>query len=79
LIDSDGNEFHADSVTLGMKETGCGDLQGTLVSGVSTKAALNFENVSAILAMIPRMDIEGEVAGHHIAVQFRNIPVLPKR
>ena len=78
FIDGDGREFDAHSEIIGSrKNEGCGHVEGTLVSGVSTQAEVRFENIPSSVSSISLLELPSfVVGGDGIDVKFHAVPLL---
>jgi TolB-like protein len=77
LFDDQGNEYRADRVRLGKKESSAAD--AVLVSGITVDLRLTFQEVSARTRQITLLNIVvGVYSGRDFNVQFRSISLRPK-
>jgi hypothetical protein len=77
LFDSSGNEYIANRAQLGSDRGRSAGI--VLVSGVPTKAALHFENVSPRITTITLLELNCHASGEgSFKVQFRNIQPTKK-
>jgi TolB-like protein len=74
IFDESGNEFSADQIQLGNRDSGGIYVKSLLVSGIPTKAKLSFPKVSEKAARLSLLELNCS-AKEKFRVQFRDIPI----
>jgi len=76
FYDNQGNQFNVTRLRLGNKEMAGRNLSSKLISGITTKLSVVFENVSSRTTTVSLLDLDAQTNNRKFKVQFRNIPLI---